>query len=278
MNKIARRVLGAVSVLACAIGVSSAGACAVRRDDLQRPPVHRRRRLQLQDNAAGDRCRLDGRDQLLGRRVRLHVPGQHLAEQAHGRQRRCAAARPELHRDVERRRPATCSSTPRTPASRWPAGRRCSPSAAPTRAGAAAVTGRAWGGTSNTALQFSGANLINSFAGLTGPTFSGSVTSAFASVVNPYSLTIGMQITRASAGTTTGNLNLQISPVPEPSTWATDTHGRGTGRLRLAPAPPALGGIETQSPLRRALSFQRRAARLSRAWFGARTSAAGDSR
>ena len=29
-----------------------------------------------------------------------------------------------------------------------------------------------------------------------------------------------MQVTRASAGTTTGNLNLQVSPIPEPSTWA----------------------------------------------------------
>jgi PEP-CTERM motif len=86
--------------------------------------------------------------------------------------------------------------------------------------GSGTVTGRAWGGTSNTALQFSGANLINSLVGLTGPTFSGSVTSAFASVVNPYSLTIGTQITRASAGTSTGDLNLQVSVIPEPSTWA----------------------------------------------------------
>ena len=86
--------------------------------------------------------------------------------------------------------------------------------------GSGTVTGRAWGGTSNTALQFSGANLINSLVGLTGPTFSGMVTSAFASVVNPYSLTIGTQVTRASAGTTTGDLNLQVSVIPEPSTWA----------------------------------------------------------
>ena len=87
--------------------------------------------------------------------------------------------------------------------------------------GSGTVTGRAWGGTSNTALQFSGANLISSLVGLTGPTFAGSVTSPFTSVVNPYSLTIGAQITRASAGTTTGNLNLQVSAIPEPSTWAT---------------------------------------------------------
>jgi hypothetical protein len=87
--------------------------------------------------------------------------------------------------------------------------------------GSGTVTGRAWGGTSNTEFQFSGANLLSSFVGLTGPTFTGSATTSFASVVNPYSLTIGMQVTRASAGTSTGNLNLQISPIPEPSTWAT---------------------------------------------------------
>jgi hypothetical protein len=86
--------------------------------------------------------------------------------------------------------------------------------------GSGTVTGRAWGGTSNTALQFSGANLISSLVGLTGPTFSGMVTGAFTSVVNPYSLTIGTQITRASAGTTTGDLNLQVSAIPEPGTWA----------------------------------------------------------
>jgi len=82
------------------------------------------------------------------------------------------------------------------------------------------LTGRAWGGTSNAPLQFSGANLINSLVGVSGPTFIGSVTSTLASVVNPYSLTIGMQITRASAGTSSGNLNLQVSAIPESSTWA----------------------------------------------------------
>jgi hypothetical protein len=86
--------------------------------------------------------------------------------------------------------------------------------------GSGTVTGRAWGGTSNTALLFSGANLISSLAGLTGPTFAASATNGFTPVVNPYSLTIGMQISRASAGTTSGNLNVQVSPVPEPSTWA----------------------------------------------------------
>ena len=83
------------------------------------------------------------------------------------------------------------------------------------------VTGRAWGGSNNTALSFSGANLIGSAIGpLTGATFAGSSSAAFTSTASPYSLTIGTAVFRTSAGTTTGDLNLQISPVPEPSTWA----------------------------------------------------------
>jgi PEP-CTERM motif len=87
--------------------------------------------------------------------------------------------------------------------------------------GSGSVTARAWGGSNNTSLSFSGANLIGSAIGpLTSAMFSGSNTAAFTPTANPYSLTIGTQISRASAGTTTGDLNLQISPVPEPSTWA----------------------------------------------------------
>jgi hypothetical protein len=83
------------------------------------------------------------------------------------------------------------------------------------------VIGRAWGGTNNTAMSFSGANLIGSSIGpLTGAMFSGSNAASFAATANPYSLTIGVAITRTSAGTSTGDLNLQVSAVPEPSTWA----------------------------------------------------------
>jgi len=82
------------------------------------------------------------------------------------------------------------------------------------------VTGRAWGGTSNTALQFSGANLISALGPFTSTAYSGSATGAFSAVVNPYSLTIGTQISRTAAGTSTGDLNLQVSAIPEPSTWA----------------------------------------------------------
>ena len=82
------------------------------------------------------------------------------------------------------------------------------------------VVGRAWGGTSNTALQFSGANLISALGPFTTPAFSGSATGSFNAVANPYSLTIGTQISRTAGGTSTGDLNLQVSAIPEPSTWA----------------------------------------------------------
>ena len=34
--------------------------------------------------------------------------------------------------------------------------------------------------------------------------------------VNPYSLTIGLTVTRGTPGTTTGDLNVAVSAVPEP--------------------------------------------------------------
>jgi hypothetical protein len=86
--------------------------------------------------------------------------------------------------------------------------------------GSGSVQGRAWGGTSNTEFQFSGANLLASIGPLTTAAFSGSATGPFSPTANPYSLTIGTTVSRATAGTSTGDLNLQISPIPEPSTWA----------------------------------------------------------
>jgi hypothetical protein len=82
------------------------------------------------------------------------------------------------------------------------------------------VRGRGWGGTSNTEFQFSGANLLASIGPLTGVTFSGTASGPFSPTANPYSLTIGTTVSRTTAGTSTGDLNLQITPVPEPSTWA----------------------------------------------------------
>ena len=78
------------------------------------------------------------------------------------------------------------------------------------------VQGRAWGGTSNDVFQFSGANLLAN-SGVMGPTpFAISVAGNLLPAVNPYSLTIGMTITRGTPGTTTGDLNVTVSPVPEP--------------------------------------------------------------
>jgi len=84
--------------------------------------------------------------------------------------------------------------------------------------GSGTVTGRAWGGTSNTALVFSGANLLSTVGGLSGVSFQGAQGGALNPTVNPYSLTIGVAITRSSAGTTTGDLNLSSQAVPEPAT------------------------------------------------------------
>jgi len=86
--------------------------------------------------------------------------------------------------------------------------------------GSGSVTGRAWGGTNNTVLSFSGANLISTLGPLTGSTYSGSNTGSFVPAVTPFSLTIGAAINRTTAGTTTGDLNFSAAPVPEPASVA----------------------------------------------------------
>jgi hypothetical protein len=86
--------------------------------------------------------------------------------------------------------------------------------------GSGSEIGRAWGGTNNTALSFSLANLIATEGPLSGASFSGLTSGSFLAGVSPYSLTIGMDISRSTAGTSTGDLNFSVAPVPEPSTWA----------------------------------------------------------
>lgn len=93
--------------------------------------------------------------------------------------------------------------------------------------GSGTVTGRAWGGTNNTALSFSGANLFGTSGAQSGVSFSNSVSGAFSSAVNPYSLTIGVAINRTTAGTSTGDQNLQVTAVPEPETYALMLAGLG---------------------------------------------------
>jgi len=84
-----------------------------------------------------------------------------------------------------------------------------------TNSDAGSVTGRAWGGTNNTTLSFSAANLFTN--GVVGPfttaAYSGANSGTFTSV-SPYSLTIGVQVAGLGAGTATGDLNLKV---PEPA-------------------------------------------------------------
>jgi len=98
--------------------------------------------------------------------------------------------------------------------------------------GSGTVTSRAWGGTNNTAMSFSGANLFGNTGALSGITYSSLITGVFTPSVNPYSLTIGVAINRSTAGTTTGDLNLTIQPVPEPASMML----LGTGLLGLVSA------------------------------------------
>jgi hypothetical protein len=219
MIKTARQALSAAAVLACAMGVSApahAQFFATICNDIQCTGGDD---ISIQDNAAGDTVAATGAISFSTAAFGYSF----LVNTSQSKPMLGSAAEPQLDLSFAATSTGTAgnvfiytSDTGFT---------RASGSALLTLGGtnsgaSGTVTGRAWGGTSNTALQFSGANLISSLAGLTGPTFAGSATSAFASVVSPYSLTIGMQITRASAGTTSGNLNLQVSAIPEPSTWA----------------------------------------------------------
>jgi len=219
MIKTARQALSAAAVLACAMGVSApahAQFFATICNDIQCTGGDD---ISFQDNAAGDTVAATGAISFSTAAFGYSF----LVNTSQSKPMLGSAAEPQLDLSFAATSTGTAgnvfiytSDTGFT---------RASGSALLTLGGtnsgaSGTVTGRAWGGTSNTALQFSGANLISSLAGLTGPTFAGSATSAFASVVSPYSLTIGMQITRASAGTTSGNLNLQVSAIPEPSIWA----------------------------------------------------------
>ena len=174
--------------------------------------------------------------------------------------------------------PATSSCTPRTPISS-PADQFLLTLGGTNSGGSGSVQGRAWGGTSNTEFQFSGANLLSSLGPFTTAAFSGKRTSPFTPAANPYSLTIG------TTDLARDRRNEHRQPEPaglgDPGTehLGVDTDGGGARRLRRPPAPPALGSSRTSKARFGGLClFQRAPAALSRAWFGARTSAAGASR
>ena len=96
-----------------------------------------------------------------------------------------------------------------------------SPSAAPTRAAAAASGVVPGAGRATTEFEFSGANLLDPrSAPSRPPRLAASASGPFTAAVSPYSLTIGLTVSRTTAGTSTGDLNLQVPAIPEPSTWA----------------------------------------------------------
>jgi PEP-CTERM motif len=81
--------------------------------------------------------------------------------------------------------------------------------------GSGTVTSAAYGGNINLP---SISNLLGTIGPLTGNPYSGTGSFTLTPTVNPFALTIGVEVTRTTAGTTTGDFN--VSAVPEPSTWA----------------------------------------------------------
>jgi len=94
--------------------------------------------------------------------------------------------------------------------------------AATNSGGSGTETARAWGGTNNLNFpnNFSGANLLSTIGPLSGGAISGSSAGSFLAAVSPFALTIGVQINRTTAGTTTGDQNFTATPVPEPASVA----------------------------------------------------------
>jgi hypothetical protein len=82
------------------------------------------------------------------------------------------------------------------------------------------IRGRAWGGTSNTNLDISGANLLAD-TGTSGLTpFALAAAGLLPAGISPFSMAIGVTITRGTPGTTTGDLNVAATQVPEPGIMA----------------------------------------------------------
>jgi len=83
-----------------------------------------------------------------------------------------------------------------------------------TNSDAGTVTGRAWGGTSNTA--FDRTNLFATSGPFATASYNQTFSGTYNAAVTPYSLTLGVQVANLSSnGTATGDLNLKV---PEPAT------------------------------------------------------------
>jgi hypothetical protein len=74
------------------------------------------------------------------------------------------------------------------------------------------VTGQAWGGTSNAPLDL--ASLLGTLGPFSAPSFEGSAFGNYSATANPYSLTVGLTISRSTAGASTGDLNFSAVPGP----------------------------------------------------------------
>jgi hypothetical protein len=96
------------------------------------------------------------------------------------------------------------------------------------------ATARVWGGTSNTALDFSGANLFPGSAIVGTPVaFSGTASGLFTPTANPYSITMGVALQNLTTGSfASGDQRLAVAPVPEPASMVL----LGTGLLGFAAA------------------------------------------
>lgn len=81
------------------------------------------------------------------------------------------------------------------------------------------ATARVWGGTSNTLLDFSGANLFAGSAIVGNPIpFSGSASGLFTATTIPYSITLGVALQNLTTGSlASGDQRLSVSAVPEPA-------------------------------------------------------------
>ena len=84
--------------------------------------------------------------------------------------------------------------------------------------GGSSVMGDAFGGTSNTEFDLS--HVISTLGPFSGAAYSGTASGLFSPSANPFSLALGVEIMGTIGGTSTGDLNIQIGAVPEPSTWA----------------------------------------------------------